>query len=128
MKKTLALLLAFVLIALSLTACGNTMKIQKSTWSLYSVANGDEDIPLDGTLTARLGKLTFKDRTNDKTYTGTYEDRDEFSPTAADYRVSLDTARGRALISVGENEKGETITTLTLLLGDYTLVFLPEKK
>ena len=128
MKKTLALLLSFILVTLSLVACGNIPRIQKYDWELSSVTKGDEEINICGTQTAGGGKLTFTDTTYDDTYTGTYSDRDEFSPTSADYHITLDRVNGRAVIAVGENSKGETVTNLTLFIGDYTLLFVPEKK
>lgn len=128
MKKTLALLLSFILVTLSLVACGNIPRIQKYDWELFSVTKGDEEINICGTLTAGGGKITFTDTTNEESYKGTYSDRDEFSPTAADYRITLARMPGRALVAVGENSKGETVTNLTLFIGEYTLLFVPEKK
>ncbi len=128
MKKTLALLLSFILVTLSLVACGNTPRIQKYDWELFSVTKGEEEIHITGTLTAGGGKLTFTDTKYEDTYKGTYSERDEFSPTSADYHITLDHVKGRALVTVGENIKGETVTNLTLFVGDYVLIFVPEEK
>lgn len=125
MKKALALLLSFTLLALSLTACNKTPKIQKWTWELISVDRDGVMIDIEGRLTAKRGTLTFTDETNAKIYTGTYSDRDEFSPTASDYRITMERAKGHALIVIGENADGESVTNLSLTLGDYSLLFVP---
>ena len=126
MKKTLALLLVFSLLAISLCACAKTPKIQKKTWKLSAVVTDETEITLEGSLTAKRGTITFTDATNGKTYTGSYSDRDEFSPTASDYRITLEGVKGRALIAVGQNVNGDPITTLSLIVGAYTLVFIAE--
>ena len=128
MKKILAILLVFALLALSLIACGNTPKIQKYTWEFLSATKNDEPVVIVGKLTAKGGDLTLVDEWRNETYTGTYSGREEFSPTAADYDITLNGTKGRAVLTVGENNKGETVANLTFYLGDYTLVFVPKEK
>ena len=118
MKKTLAILLVFALLALSLIACGNTPKIQKYTWEFLSATKNDEPVVIVGKLTAKGGDLTLVDEWRNETYTGTYSGREEFSPTAADYDITLNGTKGRAVLTVGENNKGETVANLTFYLGD----------
>ena len=127
MKKTLAIILTLALSVLALASCGKTKppRIQSESWKLIAVYEGDTEIKLNGELTAEGGEFTFTDTTNGVIYVGTYSERDEFSPTAAEYRISIERDKGRALISVGENAEGETTTTLSMIIKDYTLVFTP---
>lgn len=141
MKKTIAFLLALLLICFSATACGQ-LRIQSESWSFVIATQGEAVThvapayldstlggtpTLEGTLTAGGGEFTFTDKTNGKTYTGTYEDREEVNPNAVDYRITVGRTRGRALISNGLTESGKETTTLTLYLGNYTLLFVAEE-
>ena len=126
MKKALALILALTLLVLPLASCNKPPKIQDEVWKLVAVYENDTEIERNGVLTAEGGEITFTDTTGGVIYVGTYSDRDEFSPTAADYRIVIERAKGRAVVSMGENANGESVTTLSLIIGDYTLEFIPD--
>lgn len=142
MKKLCSLLLAFCTLSFSLTACGGAPKMQGQEWMLVSAtvdgvvsyvaseyaASAPVGTPtLECTLVAKRGTLTVTDVTNDKTYTGTYSDKEEVNPTATDYRIAFGKQKGRALVERGTNINDEEIETLTLLFGDYILYFICEK-
>ncbi len=139
MKKTLAILLAFILLSLSLAACSGAPKINKETWSLATVtenetlvyvaskyASAAPSVPqLDCTLTAKRGSLTITENETDKTYTGTYTDADDME-TATDYRITVGKAKGQALVAYSEDTDGNPITTLTLYIKDYVILFVAD--
>lgn len=142
MKKLCSLLLALCALFFFLTACGGAPKIQGKEWILVSASKGKvisyvsseyvTDVPegtptLECALIAKRGALTITDVTNDKTYTGTYSDRDEINPTATDYRIAFGKLKGRALVERGTNINDEEIQTLTLFLGDYIMSFICAK-
>ena len=139
MKKTLALLLCLALVTLSLFSCGGAPRIQKETW-IFAVAVVDNNIThvspahtdaapkgtpvIECTLTAKGGAITITDETNEKTYTGTYSDREKINPSAADYRITFGRKKGKAVTSRGLNISGTKETrTLTLYIDGYEILF-----
>lgn len=128
MKKTLAIILLFALSVLAFASCSKTSppRIQSKSWKLIAAYDDETEIKLEGELTAKGSEFTFTDTTNGVIYVGALSDRERFSPTATEYRITIERDKGRAVVSVGENGAGETIATLSLMVKDYTLVFTPE--
>ena len=138
MKKLLSLLLCLSLFVLPLFSCGGAVRIEREEWVLVSASLYEEILcvseeyrasapnaeVLDATLVASGGTLTLTDKTNGKTYTGTYGDRAEPSPSSADHKATLGAASGRILISEVPLAEGGTVPSLTLTLDDYMLSFI----
>ena len=145
MKKNLSILFLLTVILSLLVGCGSMPpKIDRGTWELsYVLGENDavlfvsserapllsEDaVPLlEATLTAKGGDFTITDTTNGKTYTGTYSDIDVMSPDAVDYKVKMGKTKGRALALIGYDEEKNPVYTLSITVGDYTMVFVPQK-
>ena len=144
--KKISLLLALIL-SLSLFSCGTPRapEVTDNEWQLGSVTtnlNGytellyvsdgyvaffgeGNDVPrIDCTLVAQRGALTITDKTNGKTYTGTYGDEEEFSPDATAYRIAINGTRGRALTQRLADKDGNDVYTMSFSIGDYELFFM----
>ena len=138
MKKIISLLLSLILTAL-LFSCGNgAPRIEREDWVLASVTYYREVVyvseelhaqaptasVLDCTLKAKGGTLTVTDLTNDKTYTGSYEKRQEPSPSSADHDLTFGKTPGRALLTNNTLSDGTKQTALTISVDAYTLFFI----
>lgn len=144
--KKISLLLALILL-LSLFSCGKTRapELTDNTWQLGSVVTNEKgytellyvsdryvaffgegaDTPrLDCVLTAERGALTIEDRTNGKTYTGTYGDEEEFSPDATAYRIVIGSKKSRALTQRLADKDGNPVYTMSFSIGGYELFFM----
>lgn len=141
-KKYAGILLAVIMI-FSFTACGqNGNKIDECTWNLATVQstenNGaivayDPNVALAGdsyanatavetSLSAEDSKLTIKDKTNSKTYEGTYSITDSNSQSTI-YKVTIDGKEGTAVLSNTEYADGASVATLILSVDDYAFNF-----
>lgn len=141
-KKYVVILLAVIMI-FSFTACGqNGNKIDKYTWNLATVQsveeNGaiiayDPNVALAGdsyanataieiSLSAENGKLIMKDKTNNKTYEGTYSVTDNNAQSII-YKITVDGKEGTAILSDTEYADGTSVATLILSVNDYALNF-----
>ena len=136
--KRAGLLLAFLLVLL--TGCSSkTPKIDEYTWVMTSVQSieaggqavaygeggsstleGAEQIEL--VCEAQGGNLTLTDRTNDRTYTGTYQQSQRDSKSTI-YEVNVDGTSGVAVATMTTYQDGTQDPTLIFNLGDYTVNF-----
>lgn len=144
--KKISLLLA-LLLSLSLFSCGTPRapEVTDNVWRLASVISNENsytrllyvsdsyvaffgegaDVPrIDCVLTAERGTLTIEDRTNGKTYTGTYGDEEEFSPDATAYRIVIGGKKSRALTQRLADKDGNPIYTMSFSIGGYELFFM----
>ena len=137
MKRSV-LLLALLLVLL--TGCSSkTPKIDEYTWVMTSVqsmeaggqavAYGEKgSSTLEGAKQIELvceaqdGNLTLTDRTNDRTYTGTYQESQRDSKSTI-YEVSVDGTSGIAVAAMTTYQDGTQDPTLIFNLGDYTVNF-----
>lgn len=136
--KRAGLLLALLLVLL--TACSSKApKIDEYTWvmtSVQSIEAGGQAVAygekgsstLEGAKQIELvceaqgGNLTLTDRTNDRTYTGTYQQSQRDSKSTI-YEVSVDGTSGVAVSAMTTYQDGTQDPTLIFNLGDYTVNF-----
>lgn len=71
---------------------------------------------------AQGGNLTLTDRTNDRTYTGTYQQSQRDSKSTI-YEVDVDGTSGVAVAAMTTYQDGTHDPTLIFNLGDYTVNF-----
>lgn len=136
--KRAGLLLALLLVLL--TACSSKApKIDEYTWvmtSVQSMETGGQAVAygeggsstLEGAKQIELvceaqgGNLTLTDRTNDRTYTGTYQQSQRDSKSTI-YEVNVDETSGVAVAAMTTYQDGTQDPTLIFNLGDYTVNF-----
>lgn len=148
MKKILSVfLMSFIVFALS--ACNaDVVKIEDYEWKMRTVASNDIEAAqapdelivavgkadalypeaeiVDLTLNAKDGAITITDRTNNKTYSGTYEVQQK-TPKGTDYEIIINGVSGYATVSPTEYYDGSEIPTLPININGYSLYFIPEK-
>jgi len=147
MKKTkafAAIIMLFSVLVLTLTACSSdAIKIEEYEWKMRTVMSNDIELAdsdavvlavgeqdelypdakvVDLTLTAKDGKITITDATNNNTYEGTYT-VENTTPDGTNYKVTIDGKEGFATVAMTEYYEGEDEPTLPINLGDYTLYF-----
>lgn len=141
MKKIIVLMLVGVML-LSLSACGvEIIEIEDYTWKMRIVMKNDSDLVVpaageadevypdakvvDLTLTAKDGKITITDATNNVTYEGTYTVEGK-NPKGTDYKVTIDDKEGYATVAMTKYDDGSEEPTLPINLGDYSIYFYAE--
>ena len=134
LRKVTALLLLLSLVS-GLAGCGSSLSIEGGPWTMEvlqdsqtgEVLAGQEkarSLPggiLDLSLTAEEGIFRMEDRTNDKTYEGTYI-RAKVSPDSVIYDISVEGQAGQAVVSV-TRERGRNTETLVLSTEGWSLRF-----
>lgn len=136
--KRAGLLLALLLVLL--TGCSSKApKIDEYTWVMTSVqsmeaggqavAYGEKgSSTLEGAKQIELvceaegGNLTLTERTNDRTYIGTYQQSQRDSKSTI-YEVDVDGTSGVAVAAMTTYQDGTQDSTLIFNLGDYTVNF-----
>lgn len=136
--KRAGLLLALMLVLL--TGCSSkTPKIDEYTWVMTSVQSmeaGGQAVAygeggsstLEGAKQIELvceaqgGNLTLTERTNDRTYIGTYQQSQRDSKSTI-YEVDVDGTSGVAVAAMTTYQDGTQDSTLIFNLGDYTVNF-----
>ncbi len=149
MKKTVLILLGILIITMLLSSCASeTISIEDYEWKMRTVMSGnietaqnedalivavgepDELYPeakiVDLTLIAKEGKITITDKTNNKTYTGTYKVQQK-TPKGTDYEITINGQNGYATVAPTEYYDGSEVPTLPISLGEYSLYFIPKK-
>lgn len=148
MKKILSVfLMSFIVFALS--ACNaDVVKMEDYEWKMRTVMSNDTEAAqyqdelvvavgeadalypeaeiVDLTLNAKDGAITITDRTNNKTYSGTYEVQQK-TPKGTDYEIIINGVSGYATVSPTEYYDGSEIPTLPININGYSLYFIPEK-
>ena len=138
MKKILAFVL---LVAFFLTGCGRELStIEHSVWSLQTIqgsmenngqiiAYGSEaaEIPENAPVIQMIceateGTLTLTDVTNVVSYTGSYT-RSSSDSQSEIYEITLEGAKGMAVVSETTYQDNSATDTLIIRLNDYTLNF-----
>lgn len=144
MRKAAICLTALLFVCL--TGCsGDTLPtIEEYDWKMTSVQNMDANgqviaygergsstldtaKQIELTCEAKQGCLTLTDKTNQKTYTGTYR----LSSTdlrSSIYGVTVDGTEGAAVTAMTTYQDDSKDPTLIIRLGDYTINFFAEEQ
>ena len=143
MKKIVSILLLAVTLIFALSACGmGKPKIEDYEWKMRTIMHGEdnqvvvdavgEDDPahpeakiIDMTLTAKDGKITITDHTNNKTYEGTYK-VEQKTPAGTDYKVTIDGKEGYATVAMTTYADETEEPTLPINLGTHSIYFYAE--
>ena len=147
--KKMASVVVLLLLTFALCACGagadNKNLIENCKWKMQIVKNNDmssvqddklsvlavgakDDLYPNATvveliLTAKFGKISIKDETNDKEYEGTYL-KQKYTPDGTIYEVVIDGKNGYATVSTTKSNGIET-QTMPINLGDCSIYFYP---
>ena len=109
---------------------GNIETAQNEDSLIVAVGEPEELYPeakiVDLSLIAKDGKITITDKTNNKTYTGTYKVQNK-TPKGTDYEITINEQDGYATVAPTEYYDGSEIPTLPINLGEYSLYFIPKK-
>lgn len=144
MKKIITVFILVLTMLMSLCACGaGTVKIEDYEWKMRTVMSNDieladsDDIVIavgeldeiypnakivNLTLTAKDGKITVTDATNNKTYEGTYS-IDGKTSEGTIYSVTIDEKSGYATADMTKHYNGADEPTLTINLGECSIYF-----
>lgn len=149
MKKTVLILFCILTITMLLSSCATeTISIEDYEWQMRTVMSGDIETAqnedslivavgepddlypeakiVDLTLIAKDGKITITDKTNNKTYTGTYKVQKK-TPKGTDYEITINGQDGYATVAPTEYYDGSEVPILPINLGEYSLYFIPKK-
>ena len=140
MKRTISILILIATLTVVLSACGlGKVKIEDYEWKMKTIMHGEdnqvvvdavgEDDPahpeakvIDMTLTAKNGKITIMDNTNNKTYEGTYT-VEQKTPAETDYKITIDGKEGYATVAMTTYADGTEEPTLPINLGTHSIYF-----
>ena len=143
MKRTISTIMLIAVLTITLSACGmGKVKIEDYEWKMRTIMHGEdnqvvvdavgEDDPahpeakiIDMTLTAKDGKITITDHTNNKTYEGTYK-VEQKTPAGTDYKVTIDGKEGYATVAMTTYADGTEEPTLPISLDGYSMYFYAE--
>lgn len=146
MKKITAALLSLLLLCAALFSCDpKAPKITDRTWKLASVTVEDdrgidtllcvsdeyvalfgegEDLPrVDYRLRAKNKKLTLWNAEGDEKFIGKYNKGEEFTPDTRVYEITLESKSGYAVVTRAADGDGKPFYTLSLSVGEHTLLF-----
>ena len=143
MKKIISTIILIAILTITLSACGlGKVKIEDYEWKMRTIMHGEdnqvvvdavgEDDPahpeakiIDMTLTAKDGKITITDHTNNKTYEGTYK-VEQKTPAGTDYKVTIDEKEGYATVAMTTYADETEEPTLPINLGTHSIYFYAE--
>lgn len=143
MKRIISILILVASLALTLSACGlGKVKIEDYEWKMRTIMHAEdnlvvvdavgEDDPahpeakiIEITLVAKDGKITLSDRTNNKTYEGTYT-VEQKTPAGTDYKITIDGKEGYATVAMTTYADGTEEPTLPINLGTHSIYFYAE--
>ena len=143
MKRIISIIILIATLTIALSACGmGKVKIEDYEWKMrtighvegeqvvYDAANEERSIHpeakiIDMTLTAKDGKITITDHTNNKTYEGTYT-VEQKTPAGTDYKVTIDGKEGYATVAMTTDADGTEEPTLPINLGTHSIYFYAE--
>lgn len=140
MRKFLLIVLTIVLLTFAFSSCGaNKLKIEDYEWSMSYIVHIENDqivydavseenekaselSVIDMTLVASNGKITITDKTNEKTYEGTYI-IDSKTPDGINYKITIGEKSGLASVAMTTYADGTQVPTLPINLDGYTMNF-----
>lgn len=141
--KRISVIIVFVL--MFLVGCGQKSdavpKVEEYKWTMFSVQSKedgmaiaygergsttlDEAKQIELTCTADNGSLSIADKTNNKSYSGTYRHK-ETSTESVIYEVEIDGMEGMAVVSMTSYQNGEEEPTFIISLEEYSINFYAE--
>lgn len=140
MRKVISIFLLLTISLLTFSACGvEKYNIEDYTWSMSSVMSIEDDQAvmealgepdssypqakiIDMTLTAKDGKITLTDNTNNITYEGTYVIESQNAESTI-YNVTIDSKDGYATVAMTKYDDGNEKPTMPINLGEYSIYF-----
>lgn len=140
MRKAISLFLFSLVLFLSLSSCSDgRVKIEDYEWKMRCVMHQEDNrIVYDAaeemssvypgakavelTLVASNGKITVTDKTNDKTYVGTYTVSSK-NPRGTEYKIVIDGNSGNAGAAMTTYANGDEEPTLPISIGGYSIYF-----
>ena len=143
MKRIKSILILLTALTLALSACGmGKVKIEDYEWKMRTIMHGeDNQVVVDAVgeydtahpeakivdmiLTAKDGKITITDNTNNKTYEGTYT-VEQKTPAGNDYKVTIDGKECYATVAMTTYADGTEEPTLPISLGTHSIYFYAE--
>ena len=143
MKRTISILILIATLTIALSACGlGKVKIEDYEWKMRTIMHGEDNQVvvdavgeydtahheakiIDMILTAKGGKITIKDNTNNKTYEGTYT-VEQKTPAGTNYKVTIDGKEGYATVAMTTYADGTEEPTLPINLGTHSIYFYAE--
>ena len=143
MKRIKSILILLTALTLALSACGmGKVKIEDYEWKMRTIMHGEDNQVvvdavgeydtahpeakiIDMILTAKEGKITITDNTNNKTYEGTYT-VEQKTPAGTDYKVTIDGKEGYATVAMTTYADGTEEPTLPINLGTHSIYFYAE--
>ena len=143
MKRTISILILIATLTIALSACGlGKVKIEDYEWKMRTIMHGEDNQVvvdavgeydtahpeakiIDMILTAKDGKITIKDNTNNKTYEGTYT-VEQKTPAGTNYKVTIDGKEGYATVAMTTYADGTEEPTLPINLGTHSIYFYAE--
>ena len=143
MKRIIYIIILIATLTIALSACGlGKVKMEDYEWKMRTIMHVEddqvvvdavgEDDPahpeakiIDMTLTAKDGKITITDHTNNKTYEGTYM-VEQKTPAGTDYKVTIDGKEGYATVAMTTYADGTEEPTLPINLGTHAIYFYAE--
>lgn len=143
MKRTISILILIATLTIALSACGlGKVKIEDYEWKMRTIMHGEDNQVvvdavgeydathpeakiIDMILTAKDGKITITDNTNNKTYEGTYT-VEQKTPAGTDYKVTIDGKEGYATVAMTTYADGTEEPTLPINLGTHSIYFYAE--
>ena len=137
--RKISLLLVFVLLFASGCSGADVPEIGDHEWVMTSVQSMEEDgqavafgergsstLPsaeqMEMFCIAENGNLTIDDRTNGKTYSGTYK-MIQKDPRSSIYEVDVEGTEGMAVVAMMAYQDGSSEPTFIISLGSYTINF-----
>ncbi len=143
MKRILSIIILIATLTIALSACGlGKVKIEDYEWKMRTIMHGEDNQVvvdavgeydaahpeakiIDMILTAKDGKITITDNTNNKTYEGTYT-VEQKTPAGTDYKVTIDGKEGYATVAMTTYADGTEEPTLPINLGTHSIYFYAE--
>ena len=140
MKRIISIIMLIATLTIALSACGmGKVKIEDYEWKMRTIMHGEDNQVvvdavgeydtahpeakiIDMTLTAKDGKITITDHTNNKTYEGTYK-VEQKTPAGTDYKVTIVGKEGYATVAMTTYADGTEDPTLPINLGTHSIYF-----
>ncbi|MBO5415216.1 MAG: hypothetical protein J6A83_01125 [Clostridia bacterium] len=143
MKRTISMIILIATLTIAFSACGlGKVNIEDYEWKMRYVMHGeDNEVVVDAVgeydaahseaniveliLTAKDGKITISDLTNNKTYDGTYA-VEQKTHVGTDYKITIDGKEGYATVAMTTYADETEEPTLPINLGTYSIYFYAE--